>query len=149
MIKTYGRGSEWRRWDLHIHTPGTALNDQFDDSDGSWDEYLTEIEAADPQIAVIGVTDYLTLRGYKKLLAYRNQGRLQNIKLVIPNIEYRITPITKDGKSINMHLLISPDDPDHVARIEEGLTHLTIPRAGERVSCTEDSLRRFGYTLRP
>jgi len=56
--------------DLHIHAPGTALNDQF----GSWDEYLDEIEAADPRIAVIGVTDYLTLRSYKKLLAYREAG---------------------------------------------------------------------------
>lgn len=25
----YNRGSEWRRWDLHIHTPGTQKNDQF------------------------------------------------------------------------------------------------------------------------
>ena len=23
------RGSEWRRWDLHIHTPGTMRNDQY------------------------------------------------------------------------------------------------------------------------
>ena len=29
------RGSEWRRWDLHVHTPDTALNDQF----GGWEEY--------------------------------------------------------------------------------------------------------------
>lgn len=25
----YERGSEWRRWDLHIHTPGTKKNDQY------------------------------------------------------------------------------------------------------------------------
>ncbi|MEB7639781.1 hypothetical protein [Acinetobacter pittii] len=23
------RGSEWARWDLHVHTKGTAKNDQF------------------------------------------------------------------------------------------------------------------------
>ena len=34
-------GSTWRRWDLHIHTPGTILNDQF----GSWDDFLAAIEA--------------------------------------------------------------------------------------------------------
>ena len=34
------RGSVWRRWDLHVHTPGNALNDQF----GGWDEYLAAIE---------------------------------------------------------------------------------------------------------
>jgi hypothetical protein len=145
MIKTYGRGSEWRRWDLHIHTPGTALNDQF----GSWEEYLTAIEAGDPQIAVIGITDYLTLRGYKKLLAYRHEGRLKNITLVIPNIEFRIIPVTKDGKAINIHLLVSPDDPEHVARVEEALANLTISRGDDKISCTEESLRRFGYALRP
>lgn len=23
------RGSEWRRWDLHVHTPETKKNDQY------------------------------------------------------------------------------------------------------------------------
>ena len=23
------KGSEWRKWDLHIHTPGTAKNDNY------------------------------------------------------------------------------------------------------------------------
>lgn len=27
------RGSEWRKWDLHIYTPGTAKNDQYGSSD--------------------------------------------------------------------------------------------------------------------
>ena len=26
----YERGSEWRRWDLHIHTPQTLKNDQYE-----------------------------------------------------------------------------------------------------------------------
>ncbi len=25
----YSRGSEWRRWDLHLHTPQTKKNDQY------------------------------------------------------------------------------------------------------------------------
>ena len=25
------QGSVWHRWDPHIHTPGTALEDQFND----------------------------------------------------------------------------------------------------------------------
>ena len=30
------RGSEFRKWDLHIHSPYTVLNNQFDKlSDGS------------------------------------------------------------------------------------------------------------------
>ena len=38
---TWPEGSNWRKWDLHIHTPSTALNNQF----GDWDEYLAAIEA--------------------------------------------------------------------------------------------------------
>ncbi len=41
-------GSEWRRWDLHIHTPGTALNNQF----GDWDECLAVIEAQSGDVPV-------------------------------------------------------------------------------------------------
>ena len=26
----YQKGSEWRKWDLHVHTPASALNNQFE-----------------------------------------------------------------------------------------------------------------------
>ena len=29
-MNEYLRGSEWRRWDLHVHTPGTNKNDQYE-----------------------------------------------------------------------------------------------------------------------
>ncbi|HEX5717454.1 MAG TPA: hypothetical protein VF179_14950 [Thermoanaerobaculia bacterium] len=145
MIKTYGRGSEWRRWDLHIHTPGTALNDQF----GDWEEYLAAIEAADGSIAALGITDYFTIRTYKTLLVYRQKRHLPKIDLILPNIEFRLTPVTKGGKAINLHLLISPHDPNHVARIEEALNQLTIDRAEDRIPCTEEGLRRLGSRMRP
>jgi hypothetical protein len=37
----FPRGSESRRWDLHLHTPETILNNQF----GDWEEYLKTLEA--------------------------------------------------------------------------------------------------------
>jgi hypothetical protein len=141
---TYPRGSEWRRWDLHIHAPGTALNDQF----GGWEEYLAAIEATDGVIAVLGITDYFTLRTYKKVLQYRQDRRLRKISLVLPNIEFRLTPVTGESKAINLHLLISPAEPDHVIRIEEALNQLTIDRAGDQYPCTEEGLRRLGSRLR-
>jgi len=36
------RGSEWRRWEPHIHAPGTILNNQFGGSD-PWGSYLTTL----------------------------------------------------------------------------------------------------------
>ena len=102
MAKVYGRGSEWRRWDLHLHAPGTTLADQF----GDWDEFVEAVEAADPSIAVVGITDYASIRAYKAFKERHDDGRMQNIALAIPNIEFRISPETKMGKGINLHLLV-------------------------------------------
>lgn len=41
------RGSEWRKWDLHIHTPGTAKNDQYGSSGDVWEEYIDALEKSD------------------------------------------------------------------------------------------------------
>ena len=50
------RGSIWRRWDPHVHAPGTVLNDQF--GADSLDAYLTAIETAGSDVVALGVTDY-------------------------------------------------------------------------------------------
>jgi hypothetical protein len=54
---TVSRGSEWRRWEPHIHAPGTVLNNQFGGGD-AWTKYLTSLEQSTPKIEAIGVTDY-------------------------------------------------------------------------------------------
>jgi hypothetical protein len=33
MNNFFKKGSEWRKWDLHIHTKGTNKNDNFDSAD--------------------------------------------------------------------------------------------------------------------
>ena len=52
-----GRGSEWRRWEPHIHAPGTVLNNQFG-SGTPWETYLCTLETVTPKIEAIAVTDY-------------------------------------------------------------------------------------------
>ncbi len=37
------RGSEWHRWEPHIHAPGTILNNQFGATD-PWGAYLATLE---------------------------------------------------------------------------------------------------------
>ncbi|TNE71441.1 PHP domain-containing protein, partial [bacterium] len=60
------KGSEWRRWDLHIHTPFSHLSNSFGND---WDLYVKELfkRAISSNISVIGITDYFTIDGYKKL----------------------------------------------------------------------------------
>lgn len=133
------RGSEWRRWDLHVHTPDTAHNDQFT----SWDAYLAAIEA-NSDVKVIGVTDYMTITNYSRLRSYREQGRISNISLLIPNIEFRIAPPSDKATAVNIHLLISPDDPDHEREILNAMARLEWTYGSARYSCVPDQLMALG-----
>lgn len=89
-------GSTWRRWDLHIHTPGTILNDQF----GSWDDFLAAIEAQS-DVRVLGVTDYCSIENYSMLRQHKEPGRMPEIDLIIPNIEFRISPPNERARAVN------------------------------------------------
>lgn len=133
------RGSEWRRWDLHIHTPETALNDQF----GEWDEYLTTIEAQN-EVRVLGVTDYYSITNYSKLRQYKTEGRIPEIDLLIPNIEFRIAPPNDKATAVNIHLLICPDDANHEAEILNALGRLTWEYDKRNYSCLPDQLIALG-----
>ena len=62
-MANYPRGSEWRRWDLHIHTPETLLNNQYEGND--WKQFIKKINES--SVDVIGITDYMLLDNYKKL----------------------------------------------------------------------------------
>jgi len=39
------RGSEWHRWEPHIHGPGTIMNNQYG-APSVWADYLSALEAA-------------------------------------------------------------------------------------------------------
>ena len=133
------KGSEWRRWDLHIHTPETALSNRFRD----WEEYLRTIESQQ-NVKVLGVTDYFTITNYSKLKQFKDAGRISNIDLLIPNIEFRLSPPPERGTAINIHLLISPDDPDHENEINNALSRLIFEYNSKLYSCIRNQLIALG-----
>ena len=137
----WNSGSRWVRWDPHLHTPQTLLNDQFN---GDWDGYFAAIGAADPPAEVLGITDYYSLRGYREFLARRSAGGLNPAIVAFPNVEMRLTVETRKGHGINIHLLVSPDDPDHVTAIEQRVSRLTFRYGGTNYPCSEDGLRALG-----
>lgn len=140
----FSKGSDWRRWDLHIHTPGTVLADNYGgDNELVWNKFVEEIEKQS-DVKAIGITDYLSIEGYKKVLEYKKVGRLSNIDLVIPNIEFRITPQTEKSKGINIHLLVSPDLENHIQIIEESLSRLTIKVNDQPLGCCRSSFITIG-----
>ena len=56
-----------------------------------WEKYITDLEGLPPEFSVLGINDYLFLDGYKRLLSEKkNNGRLKNIDLLLPVVEFRI-----------------------------------------------------------
>lgn len=144
MDSIYRKGSEWRKWDLHVHTPYSALNNQFS---GEWDEYVKILfnKAISNNIACIGITDYFSIDGYKKLKQEYlcNDSKLKalfadkieedihyidKIKsiTILPNIELRLENVItsdKNGKvkntKLEYHIILS--DKLSIAQIEENI----------------------------
>nr|WP_317472015.1 hypothetical protein [Cronobacter sakazakii] len=121
----FSRGSEWNKWDLHVHTPASVLRNEYRDD---WDKYIIDLftKAIEENIKVIGITDYFFIDGYKKikidylsnpermeqLLGAENYELVKEIK-VLPNIEFRIDKLVigkesdlRWNRKVNYHLLL-------------------------------------------
>lgn len=141
-------GARWHRWEPHIHAPGTIFNDQFGGAD-KFEEYLKALEASSPVIKALGVTDYYLTDSYEKVLTAKNAGRLPNCDLIFPNIELRLDIGTVRGRQVNIHLLISPDDPDHLTELKRFLSLLKFGAFQDSFNCTKDDLLRLGKRIDP
>lgn len=104
----YNRGSEWRKWDLHVHTPCSIVNN-YKGGDDSWERFILDLESLPKDIKVLGINDYIFLDGYQKVLEYKKKGRLNNIELILPVIELRLARFcgTTSFKRINYHIIFS------------------------------------------
>lgn len=137
------RGSEWRRWEPHIHAPGTVMNNQFS-GPTAWNDYLAALEQATPVIEAIAVTDYYVTDTYEEVLKHRAAGRLPHAKLVFPNVELRLDVATAKGGFVNLHLFVSPEDPKHIEELQRLLSRLQFNVMQDRFDCTRADLIRLG-----
>lgn len=120
------RGSEWRKWDFHVHTKGTNKNDQF--SSSSMDEFFEIFfrKACELDIQAIGITDYFTIDNYLLAKEYVskieskvntddiplfNVEEVKTIKdiFLFPNVELRMSPATDSQRLINIHCIFNPN----------------------------------------
>lgn len=139
----HSSGSVWRRWDPHLHTPGTVLNDQFGQAE-PWGDYLDRIERATPQVEALGITDYWSLDRYDEVQRFKAEGRLPGVGLIFANVEIRLGIGTQRGGPVNAHLLISPETDDHVEQGRRLLAQLTFRAHHENFRCNRDDLIRLG-----
>ncbi|GAB3834405.1 hypothetical protein GCM10028895_54650 [Pontibacter rugosus] len=107
---SYPKGSEWRKWDLHVHTPFSMVQHyEGASADDKWENFITDLESLPNEFKVIGINDYLFIDGYEKVLEYKKAGRLQNIDAIFPVVEFRIKKFGghKAFKRINFHVIFS------------------------------------------
>jgi ABC-type lipoprotein export system ATPase subunit len=104
------KGSIWRKWDLHVHTPASLIHNY--EGNDPWSRFLDDLANLPPEIKVIGINDYMFLDGYKRILAEKAAGKLKNIDLFLPVIEFRLD---KFGGSqghlsrVNYHVIFSDE----------------------------------------
>ena len=134
-------GSIWHRWDPHIHIPGTLKNDF---KKGTLDEFIQKVNTSSPPIKALGITDYCVLDSYEKVLPIFRDGKLPNVKLLFPNIELRFAVSAGGGSPINFHLLVSPDEDDHIERTKRFLGDIKFEYEGENFGCNNEDLIRLG-----
>jgi dephospho-CoA kinase len=123
----FSRGSLWRKWDLHVHSPLSILNNQFPhtpDGEPDWEAYISRLEELD--VSVVGITDYFTIDGYKKVREFKELGRLPRVDTVLPNIEFRLKSIVSSRRNnrevrLNLHVIFSDEVPER--DLEEHFLH--------------------------
>ncbi|MCF8371667.1 MAG: hypothetical protein K9H64_08585 [Bacteroidales bacterium] len=107
------RGSIWRKWDLHVHTPASIVHG-YGNAVDTWEKYISDIEGLPEEFKVLGINDYLFIDGYEKLKKEKEEhGRLKNIELLLPVVEFRIKKFAgvdfRSTKRINLHVIFSDE----------------------------------------
>lgn len=139
----YSRGSEWREWDLHVHSPASfhwdgerfgvdsARNDQL------IDEMIGAFNAAAPTAYCL--MDYWTFDGWFALKKRRaEQTSVELTKTVFPGIELRLAA-PMEGR-LNAHVLFSDEISDQ--HLRDFLSRLKLELINQPLS--RDALIEYG-----
>lgn len=167
-------GSVWRKWDFHVHTPYSILNNNFGFDpfelsgatlESKFDEYVTKLftAAVQQKIAAIGITDYFMIEGYKRIKqnyldcpekmrqCFPDEALRHAVEqiYVFPNIELRLNNFVGKGvHSVNYHVIFSSDVP--IQEIEENFLHRLNFNfdASDLRSLTLSNIKTFGKQIK-
>jgi hypothetical protein len=130
----YKKGSEWRKWDLHLHTPYTNLN-RYKATDT---EFIKKIKNA--EISVVALTNYYYFRDEEFSL----KAKLESEGIaVFFNLELRTSYTNAQDKCCDIHVIFS----DEVTKedLNALLTKLELNLRGSKVMATK--LQQSDLTL--
>lgn len=144
------KGSKWRKWDLHVHTPISIHHDYGSNTDAIWEEYIKDLEELTQPYSVVGINDYFTIEGYKKLKTFQESGKLKKIVL-FPVIELRIRAFGNLGegdawKRVNLHVLFDNKDIDKIETQFLNLLKFDYSTFN-KVGLTRDNIIEFGESI--
>ncbi|MBL9113596.1 MAG: hypothetical protein JNJ83_01210 [Verrucomicrobiaceae bacterium] len=139
-------GSEWRKWDLHIHTPasfhwkGERLPDGPQEArDKVLSDVVDAMNATD--VAVFGIMDYWTFDGFIAIRDYLRRHPEKAKKCVLPGIEVRVEAPT--NFRLNCHAIFSESISDD--RLREFLA--TLQFRGLKKAPTRGAFIELGRAL--
>lgn len=157
-INSFERGSEWRQWDLHIHTPASFhwKGEKFDADPNSnvnrkiVDNMIEALNLAEP--AVFALMDYWTFDGWFALRRrLKEQDSPKLFKTVFPGIELRLMAPMK--ARLNAHVLFSDKVEDQtlldfksellVESVNRPLSNASLIQLARMVS--DDKLNHHGF----
>lgn len=96
------RGSEWRKWDLHIHSPYTIIDGNSSYKNVTDDDIIKKI--CQEKISVVGLTNYFKFSEDDYKLA--NKLRKVGISTFM-NLEFRLTNFNNDKMLSDYHVIFS------------------------------------------
>ncbi len=145
----YPRGAEWRKWDLHVHTPASFhWNDGKRFTEMSYDEkeaalkrmYDTIVQS---DIAAFAIMDYWTFDGYLEFRTYLADKKLTLAKTIFPGMELRIeAPV---DYRLNIQVILSDrHTPQELSDFKNALCIRSINRA-----ISDEALIRLAQSFDP
>ena len=142
-----GRGSEWRKWDLHVHTPDTKLNNQYRAEDEDvWQKFCDQIHNSD--VEVFGLTDYFSIENYFKFVECYKSEYSESNKVFFPNVEFRLDSKNSNNEHIQVHVIFA-NRQSTLDKIDAFLTRLPLLSTDDTTCtnkyCTSSDLSLIGY----
>lgn len=105
-MNLFERGSEWRRWDLHLHT---ASSYDYAYKDDDCDEILVQ-KLQENNIAAVAITDHFVI----------NKDRITNLKKLAPNIVFFPgVELRTDKGDTNIHVILIFSDKLNLDELAE------------------------------
>ncbi len=121
MANTYPKGSEWRKWDLHVHSLYTHLENNY--SGISVENFIKKI--TDEQISVVGLTNYFNFS--QEDFTLKNELEKKDVTVFL-NLEIRLAYQNKEDDCCDAHIIF--DSSVTKTEIENFLTKLNVTDNG-------------------